>query len=99
MAFLLLTVKKDDGSEAVVPVRPSAVVAFERHFQCGLLGNGAGGSGAIQKMEHLYWLAWEAEHADGRVRLPFDDWLSDVLDVEVAEEPPLAPPKRPSRKG
>jgi len=63
-----------NGEEHVLPVKPRVVVAFERQWKLGLTK----AFGAEQKMEHLYWLGWEAMRAAGHVVKPFDTWLEDV---------------------
>lgn len=74
------------GEVIVVPVTPRAAVNFERNFKVSL-------TKAIveeEKMEHIYYLAWEAVRLSGRVVKPFDSWLEDVLNVTfVMEETPV----------
>ncbi len=78
---LKLAVEKADGSSVSLSLLPKTIVAFERHFGVGL--------SALQQghMEHVYWLAWDAENlkirAQGGVTKLFDDWLDDIADVEV----------------
>jgi hypothetical protein len=40
-------------------------------------------------MEYIYWMAWEAERRTGVVVKPFDGWIEDVEDVELADDAPL----------
>ena len=80
-AQMKITVEKTDGSKTTVSVLPKTIVAFERHFGVGL-----GALATESKMEHVFWLAWDASHVAGQVVKPFDDWLADVVDVEPEED-------------
>jgi len=68
-----------DGEESILPVKPRSVVAFERNFKMGL----AKAFNTDQKMEHVYWLGWEAMRASGHVVKPFDAWLETVDEVSL----------------
>jgi len=68
-----------DGEEQLLPVKPKSVVAFERQFKMGLTR----AFGADQKMEHIYWLGWEAMRASGVVVKPFDQWLDTVDECQL----------------
>lgn len=82
MAKLLkITVEHDDGSKDTYSVLPKTIVAFERHFKCGLEKVSAEG-----KMEHVYWLAWDAERTTGKIVKPFDDWLEGLVSADVEED-------------
>ncbi|MCU1494809.1 MAG: hypothetical protein JWO62_2573 [Acidimicrobiaceae bacterium] len=82
MAKLLkLTVERIDGSKDTYPVLAKTKIAFERHF-----GVGIGTLGESKRTEHVYWLAWDAEHTAGKVVKLFDDWANDIADVDVDEE-------------
>lgn len=60
------------------PVTPKAAINFERHHKVGLVK----ALSQDQRMEHLYWLAWECTRLSGKVVKPFDAWLDDILNVE-----------------
>jgi hypothetical protein len=75
-----LTVTKVDGSVNTYTVGPRQIVAFERQWKVGL----AKAFQVEQKMEHLFWLAWEAERASGSTVPPFGDaYLDSLLNVEI----------------
>jgi hypothetical protein len=75
-----ISVTKTDGETCEYTVTPKTIVAFERHFKTGL----AAAFANEQKMEHAYWLAWDAERSSGQVVPLFDKWLDDVSSVDIA---------------
>jgi hypothetical protein len=75
-----ITITKTDGSTIELEITPRTVVAFERHFKVGL----ANAFSNEQKMEHLYWLAWDAERVSGQVVALFDKWLETIVSVDIA---------------
>lgn len=77
-----IKVVKTDSTELEVTITPRTVVAFERHFKTGL----AAAFTNEQKMEHLYWLAWDAERMSGNVVPLFDKWLENIVSVELLVE-------------
>jgi hypothetical protein len=79
-----ITVTKTDGSVETYPVTPRVIVSFERHFKTGL-GQAFANE---QKLEHVYWLAWEAERASGKLVKLFDEYLDTVASVEVTTTSP-----------
>jgi hypothetical protein len=81
MIAMRLEVVTDDGVEQF-PVTPKVQVEFERQFKTGI-GKAFADE---QKVEHIYWLAWKASHAAGRIVKPFDGWLDGVLDVKVISD-------------
>jgi hypothetical protein len=81
-----ITVTKTDGTSSEFEITPRTVVAFERYFKTGL-GNAFTND---QKLEHLYWLAWDAERISGNVVAVFDKWLETVSSVDmVVDASPL----------
>lgn len=77
-ALLKLTIEKSDGDKSTYPVLPKTIVAFERKFATGI--------GIIkdqQKMEHIYWLAWDSARTVGDTNKLFEDWLDEIAEVEV----------------
>jgi len=72
-----------DGSEFQYSLRPRIIVAFEQKFGAGfakLLGN-------EQRLEHIYWLGWEALKSNGQVVKPFGaDFLDTVKSVELVTD-------------
>jgi len=75
-----LKVSKVDGSVEMLAVGPRQIVAFERHWKIGL----AKAFTVEQRMEHLFWLAWEAERSAGRIVPLFgDDYFETLANVEV----------------
>lgn len=84
--FMKLKVERADGTTQTYPVLPVTIVAYERHFSQGM-----GQFGVDMRMEHLYWLAWDAEKRTGAVVKPFDGWLEEIANVEAEDESrPLA---------
>lgn len=77
-----IKVTKTDGSVGDYEVTPRTVVAFERYFKTGL----AAAFSNDQKMEHLYWLAWDAERVAGHVVPLFDKWLETIVAVDLADD-------------
>lgn len=77
MINLKLTVLYTNGTKAEVKSSPSTEVAFERHFNRGLVE-------AFQNQEklRLEWLYFLAHHASKTVT-PFDAWLEGVDTIEV----------------
>jgi hypothetical protein len=74
-----IKIKKADGSVETFPVTPRVIVAFERHFKTGL----ANAFANEQRLEHIYWLAWEAERTSGKLMKLFDDYLDTIASVEL----------------
>lgn len=72
-------VSKTDGTTETYPVTPRVIVAFERQFKTGL----ANAFANEQKLEHVYWLAWEAERVSGKLVKMFDEYLDTITSVEV----------------
>lgn len=82
MAALPLVVVTTEGQRIPAKAGTRVQVAFERQFKVGL-----GKAIADQRVEYLYWLAWEAlrrSAPDGGIP-PFDTWLDGVEDVELEE--------------
>lgn len=68
-----------NGEDYVVDITPRVVVNFERNFKCGLTK----AFGPDQRMEYLYWLAWEGlKNADVTVK-PFETFLAEVDKVNL----------------
>lgn len=78
-----ISVTKTGGQTTDYTVTPRTIVAFERYFKVGL----AAAFANEQKMEHAYWLAWDAERVAGHVVPLFDKWLEDVIAVNIAVDP------------
>jgi hypothetical protein len=75
-----LAVSKTDGTTATYVIGPRQIVAFERHWKIGL----AKAFTNEQKMEHLFWLAWEAERSSGITVPTFGDaYLDTLANVEI----------------
>lgn len=70
-----------DGETNEYTVGPKVQVAFEREWKTGL----PKAFSTEQRMEHMYWIAWKAQHAAGVPVKPFDSWLDSVENVEVVE--------------
>lgn len=75
------------GEVIVVPITPRAAVNFERNFKVSL-------TKAIveeERLEHIYYLAWECVRLSGRVVKPFDGWLEEVVNVTFVMDETPAP--------
>ena len=77
-----IKVSRTDGTVGEFDVTPRTVVAFERFFKTGL----AAAFSNDQKMEHLYWLAWDSERLSGNVVPVFDKWLETIVSVDLADD-------------
>ncbi len=90
-ALMRITVEHVGGDRATYTVLPVTVVAFERHFAVGL-----GAIATENRMEYVYWLAWDSERRSGKTLPPFDTWLETVAEVEAEDEAaPLDPASSP----
>ena len=84
MDGLSLKIVTNDGVDSVFSLRPRTIVAFEQKFGKGLAKLFA----EDQKMEHIYFLAWQSLKDDGRVVKPFGPEFLDTLEsVEMISDP------------
>lgn len=84
MDGLSLKIKTNDGVDSVFSLRPRTIVAFEQKFGKGL----AKLFSEDQKMEHIYYLAWQSLKDNGRVVKPFGPEFLDTLEsVEMVSDP------------
>jgi len=84
MDGLSLKIKTNDGVDSVFSLRPRTIVAFEQKFGKGLAKLFA----EDQKMEHIYFLAWQSLKDNGRVVKPFGpDFLDTLESVEMISDP------------
>jgi hypothetical protein len=84
MDGLSLKIKTSDGVDSVFSLRPRTIVAFEQKFGKGLAKLFA----EDQKMEHIYFLAWQSLKDNGRVVKPFGPEFLDTLEsVEMISDP------------
>jgi hypothetical protein len=84
MDGLSLKIKTNDGVDSVFSLRPRTIVAFEQKFGKGLAKLFA----EDQKMEHIYFLAWQSLKDNGRVVKPFGPEFLDTLEsVEMVSDP------------
>jgi hypothetical protein len=86
MLRIKIKVVKIDGAEATYRVTPRTMVAFEKEYRTSVT---KAFSADDIHVEHLYWLAWDAERiAVGNVK-PFMTWLEQIEAVEpVIEDNP-----------
>jgi hypothetical protein len=75
----------EDGTYSVTPV---VQVAFEREYRIGI--GRAFGEGGEMRQEHMFWLAWKAMHAAGKIVKPFDGWLEELAEIEIVND--VVPP-------
>jgi len=86
MDGLHIKVKTNDGVEGTYSLRPRSIVAFEQKFGKGF----AKLLSEDQKLEHIYFLAWNALKDGGKVVKPWGDGFLDTLDsVELVVDPNL----------
>ena len=84
MDGLSLKIKTNDGVDSVFSLRPRTIVAFEQKFGKGLAKLFA----EDQKMEHIYYLAWQSLKDNGRVVKPFGpEFLDTLMDVQMVSDP------------
>jgi hypothetical protein len=84
MDGLSLKIVTNDGVDSVFSLRPRTIVAFEQKFGKGLAKLFA----EDQKMEHIYFLAWQSLKDNGRVVKPFGpEFLDTLLSVEMISDP------------
>jgi len=84
MDGLSLKIVTNDGVDSVFSLRPRTIVAFEQKFGKGL----AKLFSEDQKMEHIYYLAWQSLKDNGRVVKPFGPEFLDTLEsVEMISDP------------
>jgi hypothetical protein len=84
MDGLSLKIVTNDGVDSVFSLRPRTIVAFEQKFGKGLAKLFA----EDQKMEHIYFLAWQSLKDNGRVVKPFGPEFLDTLEsVEMISDP------------
>jgi hypothetical protein len=84
MDGLSLKIKTSDGVDSVFSLRPRTIVAFEQKFGKGLAKLFA----EDQKMEHIYYLAWQSLKDNGRVVKPFGpEFLDTLQSVEMISDP------------
>jgi hypothetical protein len=84
MDGLSIIIKTNDGVEGTYSLRPRTIVAFEQKFNKGLAKLFA----EDQKMEHIYFLAWQTLRDNGKVVAPFGPVFLDTLEkVELSSDP------------
>jgi hypothetical protein len=84
MDGLSLKIVTNDGVDATYSLRPRTIVAFEQKFGKGLAKLFA----EDQKMEHIYYLAWQSLKDNGRVVKPFGpEFLDTLMDVQMVSDP------------
>jgi len=84
MDGLSLKIVTNDGVDSVFSLRPRTIVAFEQKFGKGLAKLFA----EDQKMEHIYFLAWQSLKDNGRVVKPFGpEFLDSLESVEMISDP------------
>lgn len=71
----------------VVPITARVAINFERQFKEGLIK----AFREHERFEHLYFLAWEALKASGRVVKPFEEFVNQVVKVSFAPEADVIP--------
>ena len=72
------------GERRSLPITPAVEVAFERNFK--------GGFGKLlrdeERVEYIYWLAWETLRRNAIVVPPFgDEFFNDLVSVDIESDP------------
>lgn len=84
MDGLFIKVKTNDGTDDIFSLRPRLIVDFEQKYSKGL----AKLLGEEQKLEHVYYLAWLALRASGKIIKPFGpDFLDTLESVSLETDP------------
>jgi hypothetical protein len=79
-----------DGQTTEYKVTPFVQVSFERHFAQALAS--AFGPDKENRLEHMYWLAWQSARAANGTKVgEFDDWLKEIDGVDLGDAEPAAP--------
>lgn len=73
---------KIDDQTAIYPVTPKVIVAYESQFKIGFIQ----GLSQNPKMEHVYWIGWEASRSAGVVVKPFSQWLDQLQWVRLIQK-------------
>ena len=79
-----LSVEPPEGDPYTVKVTLRTAIAFEREFKTTL----AGAFSENPSIEHLCWIAWTATRESGRVVKLFDDWVAEIVDIQLEETDP-----------
>ena len=79
-----LSVEPPEGDPYTVKVTLRTAIAFEREFKTTL----AGAFSENPSIEHLCWIAWTATRESGRVVKLFDDWVAEIIDIQLEETDP-----------
>lgn len=87
-----------DGRKVVTTAAPKDYVAFERQYNLpmGVFSD----DGVATRIEWIYYLAWSPLHRAKQEPRAFDEFLDDVLDVDVIVDGPVdATPFPPAPSG
>ena len=79
-----LSVEPPEGDPYTVKVTLRTAIAFEREFKTTL----AGAFSENPSIEHLCWIAWTATRESGHVVKLFDDWVAEIIDIQLEETDP-----------
>jgi hypothetical protein len=71
-----------DGEASDITIRPSSLVAFERHY-----GTTWADVEKDPKIEHVFFLAWDASKRQKLHDLEFLEWLDGCDDIDPVDEP------------
>ena len=83
MLKIRLRIHKIDGASVEYRVTPRTMVAFEKEYKVSIT---KAFSADNIHVEHLYWLAWDAERVAGNVVPLFDKWLETVASVDMVTD-------------
>lgn len=83
MDGLGIKVKVEGGDEKTYALRPRTIVGFEQKYGKGLSKL----LSEDQKVEHIYWLAWDSMRLAGVIVKPFgDSFLDTLLHAELVSD-------------
>ena len=77
MQKLDLTITYLDGSQKVMQTASSDLIKWESHFDLSI--------DKLQKLTHLYFLAWTAATRLNKTSLEFEAWCDSIENVVVAD--------------
>jgi hypothetical protein len=86
MIAMKLGVVMPEGTVDVI-IGPKVQVEWERHYSMGI----AAAFGEDMRMEYVYYLAWLAMRHVRKTSSTFDEWLDEVIDVEMDDDESAAP--------
>lgn len=72
-----LTVTYTDGTTKELTGVAADLVAFESKFDVSIA--------KLEKMTHMFWIAWHIEHRTGATKKEFEAWTEEVASAEFGD--------------